>query len=120
MTGSVLPRDAGPDGARVVAMLRRLAELSSDEAGAQRVAWTDVWQKARAFLREQLRGLPVTIQTDAAGKQGGRLPGGGSGGGIIGSPPGSGPGGGGRRGAHRGVCGGGVRRTPRAARARPR
>jgi N-carbamoyl-L-amino-acid hydrolase len=56
MTGSVLPHDVGPDGARVVAMLRRLAELSGDEAGAQRVAWTDVWQKARAFLREQLRG----------------------------------------------------------------
>ena len=69
MTSSGLPRDAGPDGARVVAMLRTLAELTSDEAGAQRVAWTGVWQKARAFLREQLQGLPVTVRTDAAGNQ---------------------------------------------------
>ena len=38
MTSSGLPRDAGPDGARVVAMLRTLAELTSDEAGAQQVA----------------------------------------------------------------------------------
>ncbi len=66
-------------------MLRKLAELTSDEAGAQRVAWTDVWQRARAFLREQLRGLPVTIRTDAAGNQWARLPDGGGGVVIIGS-----------------------------------
>jgi hypothetical protein len=85
MASSDLPREAGPDGARVVAMLRELAELTGDEAGAQRVAWTDVWQRARAFLREQLRGLPVTIRTDAAGNQWARLPGGGGGVVIIGS-----------------------------------
>src|SRR5215813_10863232 len=66
MTSSGLPRDAGPDGARVVAMLRTLAELTSDEAGAQRVAWTGAWQKARAFLREQLQGLPMAVRADAA------------------------------------------------------
>ena len=76
MTSSDVPRDAGPDGARVVAMLRKLADLTGDQAGAQRVAWTDVWQTARAFLREQLRGLPVTVSTDAAGNQWARLPGG--------------------------------------------
>ena len=51
-------------------MLRTLAKLTSDEAGAQRVAWTGVWQQARAFLREQLRELPVTVRTDAAGTSG--------------------------------------------------
>jgi N-carbamoyl-L-amino-acid hydrolase len=110
MTGSVLPND-GPDGARVVAMLRRLAELSSDEAGAQRVAWTDVWQQARAFLREQLRGLPVTIQTDAAGNQWARLPGGGSGVVIIGSHLDSVPDGGWLDGAYGVMCAVEVLRT---------
>jgi hydantoinase/carbamoylase family amidase len=104
MTGSVLPQDTGPDGARVVAMLRRLAELSSDEAGAQRVAWTDVWQRARAFLREQLRGLPVTIQTDAAANQWARLLGGGSGTVIIGSHLDSVPDGGWLDGAYGVMC----------------
>jgi len=32
---------------RVVADLRELAALTSDELGAQRVAWTPTWQKAR-------------------------------------------------------------------------
>jgi hypothetical protein len=40
----------------VVAMLGTLAELTSDLAGAHRVAWTGVWQKARGFLREHCRG----------------------------------------------------------------
>src|SRR5215469_6897628 len=82
MTSSGLPPEAGPDGARVVTMLRELAELTSDEAGAQRVAWTGIWQRARAYLREQLRGLPVTVTTDAAGNRWARLPGG-SGGVVI-------------------------------------
>src|SRR5215472_7408061 len=104
MTSSGLPRDAGPDGARVVAMLRALAELTSDEAGAQRVAWTAVWQKARAFLREQLQGLPVTVRTDAAGNQWARLPGGDGGVVIIGSHLDSVPDGGWLDGAYGVMC----------------
>ena len=104
MASSGLPPDAGLDGARVVAMLRRLAELTSDEAGAQRVAWTGVWQTARAFLREQLRGLPVTVRTDAAGNQWARLPGGGSGMVIIGSHLDSVPDGGWLDGAYGVMC----------------
>lgn len=88
----------------MVAMLRKLAELTSDEAGAQRVAWTDVWQTARAFLREQLRGFPVTIRTDAAGNQWARLPGGGSGVVIIGSHLDSVPDGGWLDGAYGVMC----------------
>ena len=104
MTSSGLRQDAGPDGARVVAMLRELADLTSDEAGAQRVAWTGVWQQARAFLREQLRGLPVTVRTDAAGNQWARLPGGGSGVVIIGSHLDSVPDGGWLDGAYGVMC----------------
>src|SRR5437773_7413518 len=104
MTSSGLRQEAGPDGARVVAMLRTLAELTSDEAGAQRVAWTGIWQKARAFLREQLQGLPVTVRTDAAGNQWARLPGGGSGVVIIGSHLDSVPDGGWLDGAYGVMC----------------
>ena len=85
-------------------MLRELADLTSDEAGAQRVAWTDVWQKARAFLREQLRGLPVTVQTDTAGNQWARLPGSGNGVVIIGSHLDSVPDGGWLDGAYGVMC----------------
>ena len=104
MTSHGLPQDAGPDGARVVTMLRKLAELTSDEAGAQRVAWTGVWQEARAFLREQLRELPVTVRTDAAGNQWARLPGSGSGVVIIGSHLDSVPDGGWLDGAYGVMC----------------
>lgn len=104
MVNSGLPSGAGPDGRRVVAMLRTLAELTSDQAGAQRVAWTGVWQKARAFLREQLQGLPVTVGTDAAGNQWARLPGGGNGVVIIGSHLDSVPDGGWLDGAYGVMC----------------
>ena len=39
--------------ARVVAELRELQELTGDENGAQRVAWTDTWETARAWLRDK-------------------------------------------------------------------
>ncbi len=104
MTSHGLPQDACLDGARVVTILRKLAELTSDEAGAQRVAWTGVWQEARAFLREQLRELPVTVRTDAAGNQWARLPGDGSGVVIIGSHLDSVPDGGWLDGAYGVMC----------------
>ena len=111
MASSGLPRDDGPPGARVVAMLRKLADLTSDEAGAQRVAWTGVWQTARAFLRDQLRELPVTVRTDAAGNQWARLPGRGSGVVIIGSHLDSVPDGGWLDGAYGVMCAVEVLRT---------
>ena len=94
-----------------MAMLRALAGLTSDEAGAQRVAWTGVWQKARAFLREQLQGLPVTVRTDAAGNQWARLPGGDGGVVIIGSHLDSVPDGGWLDGAYGVMCAVEVLRT---------
>src|SRR6187455_1224901 len=55
------------DPGRVVAQLRELQELTGDENGAQRVAWTDTWNTARAWLDGLLDGLPLERERDAAG-----------------------------------------------------
>ncbi len=60
---------------RTVAELRELQELTGDEDGAQRVAWTDTWATAREWLRGKLDGLPVEEQIDEAGNQWFTLPG---------------------------------------------
>jgi len=60
---------------RTVAELKELRALTGDENGAQRVAFTPVWVRTRAWLREKLRGLPVEMHTDAAGNFWATLPG---------------------------------------------
>ena len=55
------------DPGRVVSQLRELQELTGDENGAQRVAWTDTWNTARAWLDGLLDGLPLERERDAAG-----------------------------------------------------
>jgi N-carbamoyl-L-amino-acid hydrolase len=55
------------DPKRTVAELKDLRRLTSDENGAQRVAFTETWLKARAWLRQRLEGLPVEIHVDEAG-----------------------------------------------------
>ncbi len=50
-----------------VTNLKELRSLTGDDAGAQRVAWTDTWLKARAWFTEKLAGLPVTREQDEAG-----------------------------------------------------
>jgi N-carbamoyl-L-amino-acid hydrolase len=57
------------DPARTVAELKELRELTADENGAQRVAWTDTWETARGWLREKLAGLPLEEEVDEAGNQ---------------------------------------------------
>jgi N-carbamoyl-L-amino-acid hydrolase len=57
------------DPARTVAELKELRELTGDENGAQRVAWTDTWETARGWLREKLAGLPLEEEIDQAGNQ---------------------------------------------------
>ena len=57
------------DPARTVSELRELRELTGDENGAQRVAWTDTWEQARAWLRGKLEGLPLEYERDEAGNQ---------------------------------------------------
>src|SRR2546426_7669431 len=54
---------------RTVEELKELRELTGDENGAQRVAWTDTWERARAWLREKLGGLPLEHEVDEAGNQ---------------------------------------------------
>jgi hydantoinase/carbamoylase family amidase len=54
---------------RTVDELRELRELTSDENGAQRVAWTDTWEEARAWLRGKLDGLGLEHEIDQAGNQ---------------------------------------------------
>ncbi|MEX2612328.1 MAG: Zn-dependent hydrolase [Gaiellaceae bacterium] len=54
---------------RTVAELKELRELTGDENGAQRVAWTDTWQRAREWLSRKLREAGVEEEIDAAGNQ---------------------------------------------------
>src|SRR3954453_12681519 len=54
---------------RTVEELRELRELTGDENGAQRVAWTETWERARAWLRGRLDGLPLAEEVDEAGNQ---------------------------------------------------
>src|SRR5919109_62903 len=57
------------DPARTVADLEELRELTGDENGAQRVAWTETWQRAREWLSGKLADVPVDEETDEAGNQ---------------------------------------------------
>jgi hydantoinase/carbamoylase family amidase len=64
-----------PDPDRALADLRALRELTEDDRGAQRVAWTDTWARARDWLRERLTELPVRVDADEAGNLWAVLPG---------------------------------------------
>jgi N-carbamoyl-L-amino-acid hydrolase len=64
------------DPARAIADLRALRDLTQDERGAQRVAWTDTWARARDWLHERLAELPLEVATDEAGNLWAVLPGG--------------------------------------------
>jgi beta-ureidopropionase / N-carbamoyl-L-amino-acid hydrolase len=52
---------------RTIAELKELRELTGDANGAQRVAFTPTWAKARKWLREKLEAIPAEIHNDAAG-----------------------------------------------------
>ena len=52
---------------RTVAELKELRELTGDKNGAQRVAFTQKWAKARAWLRRKLDELSAEIHVDEAG-----------------------------------------------------
>ena len=57
------------DPARTVAELKELRELTGDENGAQRVAWTETWERARGWLRDKVAATGVEEETDEAGNQ---------------------------------------------------
>ena len=57
------------DPSRTVAELRELQQLTGDDNGAQRVAWTDTWERAREWLREKVAATGAEESIDAAGNQ---------------------------------------------------
>ncbi len=63
------------DPSRTVAELEELRELTGDADGAQRVAWTETWERARSWLRERVAGTGAHETIDAAGNQWFTLPG---------------------------------------------
>jgi hydantoinase/carbamoylase family amidase len=54
---------------RVVEELHELQELTGDENGAQRVAWTETWERAREWLRGKVAGTGAEETVDPAGNQ---------------------------------------------------
>lgn len=52
---------------RVVKDLKELRELTSDENGSQRVAWTPTWQKARDWFKAKVEEYGADISRDSAG-----------------------------------------------------
>jgi N-carbamoyl-L-amino-acid hydrolase len=55
------------DSLRVISDLQALRALTADDHGAQRIAWSPTWLKARAWFQNKLEGLPVEHHYDAAG-----------------------------------------------------
>jgi beta-ureidopropionase / N-carbamoyl-L-amino-acid hydrolase len=55
------------DPKRVLRHLEELRALTADEQGAQRLAWSPMWLKARAWFEAKLVALPVEHHYDAAG-----------------------------------------------------
>src|SRR2546426_12486201 len=79
---------------RTVDELRELQELTGDENGAQRVAWTDTWERAREWLRAKVAGTGAAESVDAAGNQWFTLSGGSDRAVLLGGPIDSVPNGG--------------------------
>jgi hydantoinase/carbamoylase family amidase len=57
------------DPSRTVAELKELRDLTGDENGAQRVAWTGTWATAREWLRGKVEGTGAVEEVDEAGNQ---------------------------------------------------
>ena len=54
---------------RTVEELRELRELTGDENGAQRVAWTDTWARSREWLQAKVAPTGARHEVDEAGNQ---------------------------------------------------
>ena len=52
---------------RTIDELKQLRALTGDENGAQRIAFTETWAKAREWYKNLYAGLAVDIHTDEAG-----------------------------------------------------
>src|ERR1700678_1094139 len=55
------------DPRRTISDLQQLRALTADDHGAQRIAWSETWLKARAWFQSKLAELPVEHHLDAAG-----------------------------------------------------
>ncbi len=67
MTNDTIGAELQPK--RTVEELKELRALTGDDNGAQRVAFTDTWAEARAWMHEKLSALPVEVEVDEAGNQ---------------------------------------------------
>jgi hydantoinase/carbamoylase family amidase len=63
------------DPSRTVAELKELRELTGDENGAQRVAWTDTWVRAQEWMAGKLEATGAAQEFDEARNQWWTLPG---------------------------------------------
>ncbi|MEI8104353.1 MAG: Zn-dependent hydrolase [Actinomycetes bacterium] len=57
------------DPARTVDELRELGDLTGDADGAQRVAWTETWERAREWLRAKVEPTGARYEVDEAGNE---------------------------------------------------
>ena len=57
------------DPKRTISELKELRALTADENGAQRIAWSDTWLKARQWFSSKLEALPAEDHYDAAGNR---------------------------------------------------
>jgi hydantoinase/carbamoylase family amidase len=57
------------DPARTVAELKELRELTGNDEGAQRVAWTDTWVAAQEWMVSKLEGIGAEMEFDEARNQ---------------------------------------------------
>ena len=57
------------DPSRTVRELEELQQITGDGNGAQRVAWTEIWETARGWLGEKTAETGATQTIDAAGNQ---------------------------------------------------
>ena len=55
------------DSRRAISDLQELRALTADDHGAQRLAWSPTWLKARSWFQTRLQGLPIEHHYDAAG-----------------------------------------------------
>jgi beta-ureidopropionase / N-carbamoyl-L-amino-acid hydrolase len=55
------------DARRTISDLEQLRALTADDLGAQRIAWSPTWVKARAWFQSKVAELPVEQHLDAAG-----------------------------------------------------
>jgi N-carbamoyl-L-amino-acid hydrolase len=60
---------------KVIENLEELRALTADDQGAQRLAWSPIWLKARAWFEDKLKDLPVEHHYDAANNHWITLPG---------------------------------------------